>query len=122
VVVEVSRLLSRRLVHRKKDCDMAQAASPNRTASGTVPWHATLQVSRVLVDLVEEVTYDQGRFLKRTRGVIVGREVDPTELDRAGQEQLLSELQDERRRQPSGVDLKALDAFIDVLAAAVPDR
>jgi hypothetical protein len=101
---------------------MVHTTSRDRPASANGAWHATLQIRRVLVDIVEEITYDQGRLLQQSRNVNVGGQGEPTELDRPARAALLAELREERSQQPAGVDLRALDAFIDILGAVMADR
>ena len=84
----------------------------------TIPWHATAQVSRVLVDFMEVVTYRQGRFFKSSR-VVTGPPGPEVELGTTEMKALLAELNDEREEAPPGVDVRALQAFIDLLSGVL---
>ncbi len=83
------------------------------------PWHATAQISRVFVDFVEVVTYRQGRFFRSSR-VVTGPPGPEAQLTTAELQALLAELNDQREQPPPNLDVRALQAFIDLLSGALP--
>ena len=82
------------------------------------PWHATAQISRSLVDFIQLVTYRQGRFFRSAR-VVTGPPGPEVQLTQEEMQSLLVELNDEREQSPPGVDVRALQAFIDLLSEAL---
>ena len=95
------------------------AASDPLPASPPIPWNATAQISRVLVDFQELVTYRQGRFYRSGR-VITGPPGPETQLTIAEMKALLTELNAEREQDPPNIDVRGLQAFIDLLSGALP--
>jgi len=82
------------------------------------PWSATVQISRILVDFLEVVTYRLGRFYASSR-VITGPPGPEVQLTTAQMQSLLAELNDQREQTPAGTDARALQAFIDLLSDAL---
>ena len=82
------------------------------------PWNATVQISRVLVDFLEVVTYRLGRFYSSSR-VITGSPGPEVQLTPAQMQALMVELNTQRDQTPPGTDAKALQAFIDLLSDAL---
>lgn len=82
-------------------------------------WHATAQISRVFIDFIETVTYRQGRFFRSSH--VVTRPPGPeVQLTTAEMQALLAELNDQREQGPPDVDVRALQAFIDLLSGSLP--
>ena len=82
------------------------------------PWNATVQISRILVDFIEVVTYRLGRFYSSSR-VITGPPGPEVQLTTAQMQALLDELNAQREQVPPGTDARALQAFIDLLSDAL---
>jgi hypothetical protein len=101
---------------------MSETTAPNvAVESAGAPldqWNATLQLVRSGIDTVEEIAYQRGRFVRRSR--VVPRDFGPwTELDRQAIEQLRIELEREVKSENPGVDVPALRVFIDLLGEAI---
>jgi hypothetical protein len=82
------------------------------------PWNATVQISRILVDFLEVVTYRLGRFYSSSR-VVTGPPGPEVQLTTAQMQSLLAELNNQRQQTPPGTDVRALQAFIDLLSDAL---
>jgi hypothetical protein len=82
-------------------------------------WHASAQISRVFVDFVETVSYRQGRFFRSSR-VVTAPPGPEIQLSLDDMKALLVELNDQREQQAPDVDVRALQAFIDLLSGALP--
>ena len=89
------------------------------TTPAPFPWQATAQIGRTLIDFIETVTYRQGRFYQRGH-VITGPPGPEVQLDTSAMKSLLAELNDQREQALPGIDERALQAFIDLLSAALP--
>jgi hypothetical protein len=104
----------------QEEVKMTASVNPAEAASGAAPvgpfvWHSTPQISRVLVDFVETVTYRQGVFYRRGQ-VITGPPGPETPLDANAMQGLLTELNAQRQQLPAGVDARPLQSFIDILS------
>jgi hypothetical protein len=93
--------------------------SGTSSAVPSIPWHATAQISRVLVDFIETITYRQGRLFRSGR-VVTGPPGPEVQLSTSEMQALLDELNAEREQDPAGVDVRALQGFIDLLSGALP--
>lgn len=89
------------------------------TSSTPWAWHATAQIGRIFLDFIETVTYRQGRFYRQGR-VVTGPPGPEILLDASAMRSLLAELNDQREQAPPGTDVRALQAFIDLLSGALP--
>jgi len=85
---------------------------------GIPPWNATVQISRIVIDFIEVVTYRAGRFFSSGR-VITGPAGPEVQLTTAQMQSLLAELNAQREQIPPGTDARALQAFIDLLSDAL---
>jgi len=81
-------------------------------------WHATAQIGRIFLDFIETVTYRQGRFYRQGR-VVTGPPGPEIPLDTSAMRSLLAELNDQREQAPPGTDVRALQAFIDLLSESL---
>ena len=95
------------------------AVSDPLPAAPLIPWNATAQISRFLIDFQETVTYRQGRFYRSGR-VITGPPGPETQLTIAEMKALLAELNEEREQDPPHVDIRGLQSFIDLLSGTLP--
>jgi hypothetical protein len=86
--------------------------------TSVIRWRATVtaQVSRVLVDVVRDVSYEAGRFLAGSR-VVGGPGTEPTEMSGEALRDLADELRADLEQTPAGVQAAEMRAFL----ALVPD-
>lgn len=97
-----------------------------RDASLTArPWQAevTARISRVVgVDVVEEVSYTDGRFARRLH-IVGGPDIGPiTLLDVPARTELLAELEAEIGDAPPGGDVAGLRVFAELLRLSLEER
>jgi hypothetical protein len=99
------------------------AVSDERNRQMTTPaldlWQATAQIVRSLIDVIETITYRQGRFYRESH-VVTMKPGPEVQLDTSEMKALLVELNNQREQAPPGVDERALQAFIDLLSASLP--